>query len=226
MQADGAGVQLFAFSTEGVILGIGLFVLTLAMMISIWFMMKAIAPEPFTFYTFPGRLYTFRILQESVPELVITNTFSAAVMWPLGILVFGGLFAIMLVVLMLTTLWAFSFSVINFWVWWTYLFCVGQKFTFDGMAGTLTVQGSWMGVPIPGSRKVVPLSCLKKCRLERRQRTEKGWPIPYYAVELQLREPLEGRLFITKKKVSIERIQPFVDSINKFIRAYQQHTEA
>lgn len=131
---------------------------------------------------------------------------------------------ILIAALMTTHLWLFSLSVVNFWVWWTYLFCVGQRFTFDGGAGTLTVVASWMGVPVMGSRQVIPLLAVTKCRLEQRQRIEKGWPTPYYAVELQLQAPLEGTLFITKKKVSLEKIQPFVDSINQFLsscRSYQ-----
>lgn len=84
MGVKGSSVELFELSTEGVVLGIGLFVLTLAMMIGIWFIMKVISPEPFTFYTFPGRLYTFRIVSETSTRLVVTNTFSALLMWPLG----------------------------------------------------------------------------------------------------------------------------------------------
>lgn len=81
---EGSSVELFELSTEGALLGVGLFVLTLAMMLGIWFLMKAITIEPFTFYTFPGRLYTFRIVTETSTRLVVSNTFSALLMWPLG----------------------------------------------------------------------------------------------------------------------------------------------
>jgi len=204
MSGGGNGsLALFAISTEGVVLGVGLFVLTLAMMASIWFLMKAIATEPFTFYTFPGRLYSYRITEETNTRLVVSNTFSAFIMWPLGFLIFGALLGILVAALMTTHLWLFSLSVINFWLWWTYLFCVGQQFEFDGPAGTLTVKASWMGIPIIGSRRVLPLNFVVRCLLESRTRVEKGWLTPYFVVELELREPLEGTIFITKKKASI-----------------------
>lgn len=130
---------------------------------------------------------------------------------------------ILIAALMTTHLWLFSFSVFNFWLWWTYLFCVGQRFDFDGAAGKLTVVASWMGIPIMGSRQEFPLMALGKCRLEERQRIEKGWPTPYYAIELQLHEPLSGTLFITKKKVGIEKIQPFVDTINNFLTSARSY---
>ncbi len=159
-----AVVVWFGTSTEGIVLSVGLFMMTLLMMVGLWLIVRCISVEPFTFYTFPGRLYTYRIISSTPAKLIVSNTHNAALMWPLSIIIFGILAAILLAALMTTRLWPFVFSVIPFWLWWTYMFCLGRTFVFDANQKVVISYGTWMGIRVAGSQETADLGSLVKCK--------------------------------------------------------------